>query len=96
MITAEEILNELDNALELHGTYWYGDKSGWHDIVTEDMANRLRQHTPEEMINILKTVAARDKYSARIPDGFIHAYDDDDDLWEALCAVDDAFVGEHY
>lgn len=96
MITAKEILGELDSALKAHGTYWYEDKSGWHDIVTKDMTDRLRQHTPAEMIAILKEVASRDEYSARMPDGFIHAYDDDDELWEALCAVDEDFVGEHY
>lgn len=45
MITAKEILGELDSALKAHGTYWYEDKSGWHDIVTKDMTDQHQKQT---------------------------------------------------
>lgn len=95
-ITAQEILDLLKQDLKQCGEHWYYDQSGWHDVVSaHNIDERLRDHTPEDIIAILKEVA-KDEHGSRIPSGVLGAYDDDDVMWESLCAVDDNFVSENY
>lgn len=94
-ITAKQIIKELDQSLKEFGEYNYYDK-GVSDVVDVDsMTKRLKELEPPTIMNILKEVAAH-KHGPLLVSGLIGSFDDDDDLWNALEAIDADFIGEHY
>lgn len=62
MITAKDIIEEIDEALRMFGEYTYGDKGAEEVMDIPGIANRLKEHTGEEIIAILTEIVAKHRY----------------------------------
>lgn len=95
MITSEDIVQQIKDALRDFGVYTYHDK-GAHEVMDlNSITNELKQMSAEQIIAILEEVDKADVDSSRCIEGIVESLDS----WEGEEAekfFDSLFVEEWY
>lgn len=78
MITADEIMKEIDHALKQFGEYTYIDKGADEVMDVTKISNELKKMRVSEIIEVLKEVEEKH----RMPEAFLSAIVMSLDGWE--------------